>query len=127
MSKQNFSRTHRIRHQADFDRVYSSGCYAADQVLVMYADRNDREYCRLGLSVSRKVGNAIVRNRWKRLIREAFRGSRGALPAGLDLVIRPRRGAEADFQAILAALPRLAKQLDKKLLRLASSRSATSS
>jgi ribonuclease P protein component len=124
MSKQNFSRTHRIRHQADFDRVYSSGCYAADQVLVMYADRNDREYCRLGLSVSRKVG---VRNRWKRLIREAFRGSRGALPAGLDLVIRPRRGAEADFQAILAALPRLAKQLDKKLLRLASSRSATSS
>ena len=127
MSKQIFSRTHRIRHQADFDRVYRSGCYAADQVLVMYADRNDREYCRLGLSVSRKVGGAIVRNRWKRLIREAFRGSRAALPAGLDLVIRPRRGAEADFQAILAALPRLAKQLDEKLLRLANGRSATPS
>ena len=127
MSKQIFNRTHRIRHQADFDRVYGSGCYAADQVLVIYADRNDREYCRLGLSVSRKVGGAIVRNRWKRLIREAFRGSRAALPAGLDLVIRPRRGAEADFQAILAALPRLAKQLDKKLLRLANSRSTTHS
>jgi ribonuclease P protein component len=124
MSKQIFNRTHRIRHQADFDRVYRSGCYAADQVLVVYADRNDRDYCRLGLSVSRKVGGAIVRNRWKRLIREAFRGSRAALPAGLDLVVRPRRGAKADFQAILEALPRLAKQLDKKLLRLADNRSA---
>lgn len=123
MSKHIFNRTHRIRQQADFDRVYRSGCYAADQVLVVYADRNDRDYCRLGLSVSRKVGGAIVRNRWKRLIREAFRGSRAALPAGLDLVVRPRRGAEADFQAILEALPRLAKQLDKKLLRLPDNRS----
>ena len=61
----------RIRKQADFDRVYQARIYAADDVLVINGGANGLEHARLGLSVSRKVGNAVTRNRWKRLIREA--------------------------------------------------------
>ena len=68
----------RIRKQADFDRVYNARAYVADDMLVINGSTNELTHSRLGLSVSRKVGNAVARNRWKRLIREAFRLSRGA-------------------------------------------------
>ena len=70
----------RIRKQADFDRVYKARVYVADDVLVINGDANGLAHSRLGLSMSRKVGNAVTRNRWKRLIREAFRLSREQLP-----------------------------------------------
>lgn len=95
--------------------MYQTGCYAVDEVLVMHAGRNDLTHSRIGLSVSRKVGGAIVRNRWKRLIREAFRASRTEFPENLDLVVRPRRGAKPDFRSILGSLRKLANQLDEKL------------
>ena len=107
----------RIRHQAEFDRVYNRSVYAADDVLVIQATTNDLGHSRVGLSVSRKVGNAVVRNRWKRLVREAFRQCRDKIPSGLDLVVRPRRGAEPDFAAVRSSLPRLARRLDGKLKR----------
>ena len=88
-----FPRCYRIRRQAEFDRVYSQNVYAADRTLVVQGCTSGLPSARLGLSVSRRVGNAVVRNRWKRAIREAFRQQRGWLPAGLDLVVRPRRGA----------------------------------
>jgi len=56
-----------------FKQVYSRGKHAADKWLVLYALPNDREIHRLGLSVSKKVGGAVVRNRVKRWIREALR------------------------------------------------------
>ena len=115
MSTQGFKRACRIRHQTDFDRVYQTRCFAADEVLVIHAARNALTHSRLGLSVSKKVGGAIVRNRWKRLIREAFRASRAEFPDNLDLVVRPRRGAKPDFQSILGSLCKLANQLDQKL------------
>jgi ribonuclease P protein component len=115
MRDQRLPRERRIGDARDFQLVYDSSCYASDQVLVMNGRWNGLPETRLGLSVSRKVGNAVVRNRWKRRIREAFRLERLQLPAGLDLVIRPRRGAELSFAAIRRSLPRLARQLASRL------------
>ena len=110
-----FPARHRVRHQTDFDRVFGTNAVAADPVLVMYGSRNGLPLSRLGLSVSRKVGGAVVRNRWKRLIREAFRRCRSELPAGYDFVVRPRRGAVDDYQAIRDSFPQLARRLVRRL------------
>jgi ribonuclease P protein component len=112
-----FTSADRIRKQADFDRIYKSRLFAADDVLVVNADANGLDRTRLGLSVSRKVGNAVVRNKWKRLIREAFRLSRDALPRGLDFVVRPQKGAAPDFHAIRASLIALAQRIHKRLAK----------
>jgi ribonuclease P protein component len=115
MTDQRFPPERRVRRQADFDRVYGGKVYAADDVLVMNACANGLAHSRLGLSVSRKVGNAVMRNRWKRRIREAFRLERAALPQGIDFVVRPRRGAEPDFAAIRRSLPQLARRVAKRI------------
>jgi ribonuclease P protein component len=112
-----FPREFRIRRQADFDRAYQTRTVAADDVLVLHGCRNRLSYSRLGLSVSRRVGNAVLRNRWKRLIREAFRRQKSDLPVGYDFVVRPRRGARADHQAIADSLPRMARLLARRLAR----------
>ncbi len=112
-----FLRIHHIRKGADFDRVHRRDTYAADSVLVVRGCENHLPYTRLGLSVSRRVGPAVVRNRWKRLIREAFRQSRHRLPDGLDLVVRPRKGAKPNCSEVAKSLPILAKQIAERLSR----------
>ena len=117
MTRFKFTRDDRVRRQADFDRIYAGKTYAADDVLVVNAARNNLEHTRLGLSVSRKVGNAVVRNSWKRRIREAFRLQRASFPPGLDIVVRPKLGAACDFHAILASLPQLIARVAKRLAK----------
>jgi ribonuclease P protein component len=110
-----FSRELRIRKAAEFDRIYKARNFAADEVLVVNGDANGRAHARLGLSVSKKVGNAAVRNRWKRLIREAFRQSKDRLPAGVDLVVRPQKDAKPELAAIGSSLVALAKRIAKRI------------
>ena len=112
-----YAKRYRIRRQRDFDRVRRRNVYAADQNLVVTACENTLPYPRLGVVVSRQVGNAVVRNRWKRLIREAFRLQKDRLPTGVDLVVRPRRGAKPDFQNICASLVQLAQRTRRQLRR----------
>ena len=115
MTDQSFPKSVRLLSQKDFDNVYQNDAFAADEFLVIRATRNNLDVTRLGLSVSRKVGNAVVRNRWKRLIRQAFRVQRLDLPQGLDLVVRPRKGATCQIEGISTSIGRLAKRLDRKL------------
>ncbi|MHB8974362.1 MAG: ribonuclease P protein component [Pirellulaceae bacterium] len=112
-----FRPTDRVRRQADFDRVYQQNFYAADSQLVVHGCDNGLSHTRLGLSISRRVGNAVLRNRWKRIVREAFRTLCDELPVGLDLVVRPRRGAHPVFAEVARSLPRLAHRVQRQMRR----------
>lgn len=116
MADQKFTKSDRLRKRDEFARVYQSKIYAADNVLVITAMRNQLEVSRLGLSVSKRVGNAVTRNRWKRLIREAFRVQKSSLPQGLDFVVRPRKGAKCEYQMIQESLGKLLQRVNKKLV-----------
>ena len=114
-SDERFPKSVRLVSPLDFDRVFHEGVVASDSVLVMHAARGKQTWTRIGLSVSKRVGNSPIRNRWKRLIREAFRRQKLELPLGIDMVVRPKRGAVPDYEFVFASLLKLAKQLDRKL------------
>jgi ribonuclease P protein component len=117
MADQRFLPAYRIRRQADFQRAYRRRCSASDRLLVVFGCANGLPHPRLGLSVSRKLGKAVVRNRWKRLLREAFRLRREQLPAGIDLVVVPRGDPEPTLAELLESLPQLAARVARKLDR----------
>jgi ribonuclease P protein component len=89
----------RISRSRDFDAVYRRGRSAAGRHLVVYAfpreDADDEAPARLGLSVSRKVGDAVTRNRVKRVLREEFARVAATVPARLDVVVIARAGCAA--------------------------------
>jgi ribonuclease P protein component len=86
----------RLSRSADFDRVFRSGRSHAGREFVLYVfPRAEEGPPRLGLSVSRKVGGAVERNRVKRLVREAFARESGVLPPGVDAVVVARHDARA--------------------------------
>ena len=87
----------------------------SDGWLIVYACENGLPHLRLGLSVSRKVGQATHRNRLRRLYREAFRLTRHQMPTGLDLVLIPRRPDEPALEELKHSLPRLVRQAARKL------------
>ena len=87
----------RITRSGDFDAVYQRGRSAANRHLVVYAFTREGRPAgsppRLGLSVSRKVGGSVERNRVKRVLREQFASIAAGLPGGLDVVVIARPGA----------------------------------
>jgi ribonuclease P protein component len=81
----------RLSRSAEFERVYRQGRSHANRYLVLYAfPRGGDDDPRLGLSVSRKVGGAVERNKVKRLLREAFADRAAELAGGHDLVVVAR-------------------------------------
>ena len=110
-----FPQSRRMKTPAEFERCYARKRSASDGVLIVYACENGRPHPRLGCSVSRKVGGAVVRNRYKRLFREAFRLVQHELPAGVDFILIPRPGPEPTLDAVKASLVKLAKQAARKL------------
>ncbi|MEM7784314.1 MAG: ribonuclease P protein component [Planctomycetota bacterium] len=109
-----FPKTDRLLKKKEFDLVYANDAFAVDDVLVVKGIHNRLGRARLGLSIGKKVGNAVVRNRWKRLIRESFRLQKSEFPS-LDIVVRPRKGSGCDPTAIFKSLKKLAWRLDKRL------------
>ena len=106
-----------LRRPSDFRRVYERRRSLSDEWLIVYGCENGLAYLRLGLSVSRKVGPAVHRNRLRRLYREAFRLSRAELPVGVDLILIPRSPKEPPLDALKRSLPRLAGQIARSLAR----------
>ena len=102
-----FPRSRRVVKRGDFDAAFKQGRVVSDHMLVLHVVANQQGATRLGMSISKRVGCAPIRNRWKRLIRESFRLNQAKLPAGIDIVARPRKGAEADFAAIQHSLVKL--------------------
>jgi ribonuclease P protein component len=115
MSDQRFLPAYRITRGADFQRAYQRRLTAGDDRLLVFVFPNRLPHPRLGLSVSRKVGGAVVRNRWKRCIREAFRLAREQLPCGIDLVVIPRPEAVPTTIELQESLVRLAKRASRRI------------
>jgi ribonuclease P protein component len=110
-----FPHSRRLKTPAEFDRCYRRKRTASDSVLIVYACENNLEHPRMGCSVSRRVGGAVVRNRYKRLFREAFRLTQHDLPGGVDLVLIPRPGPEPSLAAVKQSLVNLARLAAGKL------------
>ena len=85
--------TESLKKNHQFQYVYKNGKSYANKYLVMYVIENGLEINRIGISVSKKVGNSIVRHRVTRLVRESYRLQESIFNSGLDIVIVARPGA----------------------------------
>lgn len=110
-----FQKSQHLRAKADFERVYSIRQKAADGTLLIFVARNDFTITRIGLSVSKKHGGAVVRNRLKRLLREAFRFVQHELPSGIDLIAIPLSRERAALDAYKQSLVKLVSKLERRL------------
>ena len=90
-----------IKKNSEFQKVYKTGKSYANKLLVMYVKRvDDGREPRIGISVSKKVGNSVVRHHVTRLVRESYRLNKDRVRLGLDIVVVAK---EADFKKIESA------------------------
>lgn len=83
-----------LKKNTDFQKVYRQGTSAANKYLVMYILENQLEKNRIGISVSKKVGNSVVRHHLCRLVREAYRLKEESFSKGFDVVVICRVGSK---------------------------------
>ena len=99
-----------LKKNYEFRYVYENGKSYANKYLVMYVVENNTDRNRLGISVSKKVGNSVVRHRITRLIRESYRLHENIFNSGLDIVVIARSSAsEISYEETESALLHLAK------------------
>ncbi len=97
-----------------FQTVFREKNSSADGYLLIYGMPNQRAYSRFGISIGRKYGNAVARNRCKRCIREAFRLNRQEIPSGYDFVIVPRPNDNISSIVYISSLKTLTARIAKR-------------
>src|ERR1043165_688481 len=119
-----FRERHRLTHAREFDAVYDAKVRKVRGPITLFALPNTLGHSRLGLAVSARVGGAVVRNRWKRVVREAFRLRQHELPrsesGGYDLIVSVRAApgqAVVPLGACIKALADLAAEADREWRR----------
>ena len=99
-----------LKKNRDFQNVYKNGKSKANKYLVMYVLENQLDSNRLGISVSKKVGNSVIRHHLTRLIRESYRLNKDMFNSGLDIVVIARESAkDRKYKEIESALLHLGK------------------
>ena len=99
-----------LKKNRDFQNVYKNGKSKANKYLVMYVLENQLDSNRLGISVSKKVGNSVIRHHLTRLIRESYRLNKEMFNSGLDIVVIARESAnDRKYKEIESALLHLGK------------------
>jgi len=89
--KQSFGKHERVRKRKEYSRIYQNGARLYSENFLVLLHPNDKEIRRLGITAGKKIGNAVKRNRAKRLLREFFRLNKDMVPPGRDVVITVRR------------------------------------
>ena len=99
-----------LKKNRDFQIVYKNGRSYANKYLVMYIMENDQNKNRLGISVSKKVGNSVVRHHITRLVRESYRLHEEIFNSGLDIVVIARNSAASvSYHEVESAMLHLGK------------------
>ena len=102
--------TYPLKKNSDFSNVYKKGRSRANRFFIMYALKNGSDNNRIGVSVSKKVGNSVVRHKIKRLVKESYRLHEKMFNSGLDIVVIARNGAaDLGFKDVESALLHLLK------------------
>ena len=93
-----------IKKNRDFQNIYDTGKSYANRQLVMYVSENFSEDTRIGISVSKKAGNSVVRHHMTRLLREVFRLNKQNIRRGLDIIVVVRVAAKtSDYKQLEGA------------------------
>ena len=119
MKKYTLSKKKRLAGNNQFKAILADGYNARDALLILYMSGNDCGYPRLGVSVGKIHGNAVVRNRLKRLLREVFRLNQDQIPADFDylLLISHKKGAKIQptFEQVQKSFFSLVEKINKTI------------
>ena len=113
MTPERFPKSSRLRRRSEFLRVQEGGRkFHTDSFLVFVLPQGDPGATRVGVTASRKLGGAVVRNRVKRLVREAFRRHKMLFPGGLDVVFVAKKSAvDASYDQVVREIDKLCRKL----------------